>query len=92
MASDWLKNRQKQLKARQNRQNQVYLAFPSQKQVRRDGGGQSQVLYFEARLSSVRRLVNVLPVAQRINAFTNGVVGRPWVVGSESHVHRENAF
>ena len=28
------------------------------------------------RLSLVRRLVNLLPVAQRTNAFTNGVVGR----------------
>ena len=41
-----------------------------------------------------RRLVNLLPVAQRTNAFTNGVVDRPWVVGREfeSHVHHENAF
>ena len=38
MASDWLKIRQKQLKARQSRQNQVYLAFSSQKQVRCDAG------------------------------------------------------
>ena len=46
------------------------------------------------RLSLGRRLVNLLPVAQRTNAFTNGVVGRPWVVGREfeSHVHHENAF
>ena len=28
------------------------------------------------RLSLGRRLVNLLPVAQRTNAFTNGVVGR----------------
>ena len=28
------------------------------------------------RLSLGRRLVNLLPVAQRSNAFTNGVVGR----------------
>ena len=41
MASDWLKIRQKQLKARQSRQNQVYLAFSSQKQVRCEAG-QSQ--------------------------------------------------
>ena len=39
--SDWLKIRQKQLKARQSRQNQVYLALPSQKQVRCEAG-QSQ--------------------------------------------------
>ena len=39
--SDWLKIRQKQLKARQSRQNQVYLALPSQKQVRCEDG-QSQ--------------------------------------------------
>ena len=31
MASDWLKIREKQLKARQSIQNQVYLAFSSQK-------------------------------------------------------------
>ena len=48
-----------------------------------------------------KRLVNLLPVAQRTNAFTNGVVDRPWVVGREfdrpwvvgrefeSHVHHE---
>ena len=41
IAYDWLKIRQKQLKARQSRQNQVYLAFSSQKQVRCDAG-QSQ--------------------------------------------------
>ena len=41
LASDWLKNRQKQLKARQSRLKQVYLALPSQKQVRCDAG-QSQ--------------------------------------------------
>ena len=41
MASDWLKIRQKRLKARQSRQNQVYLAYSSQKQVRYDAG-QSQ--------------------------------------------------
>ena len=46
------------------------------------------------RLSLGRRLVSLLPVAQRTNAFTNGVVDRPWVVGREfeSHVHHENAF
>ena len=46
------------------------------------------------RLSLGRRLVDLLPVAQRTNAFTNGVVDRPWVVGREfeSHVHHENAF
>ena len=46
------------------------------------------------RLSLGRRLVNLLPVAQRTNAFANGVVDRPWVVGREfeSHVHHENAF
>ena len=46
------------------------------------------------RFSLGRRLVNLLPVAQRTNAFTNGVVDRPWVVGREfeSHVHHENAF
>ena len=46
------------------------------------------------RLSLGRRWVNLLPVAQRSNAFTNGVVERPWVVGREfeSHVHHENAF
>ena len=46
------------------------------------------------RLSLGRRLVNLLPLAQRTNAFTNGVVDRPWVVGREfeSHVHHENAF
>ena len=45
------------------------------------------------RLTLGRRLVNLWPVAQRTNAFTNGVVGRPWVVGREfeSHVHHENA-
>ena len=45
------------------------------------------------RLSLGRRLVHLLPVAQRTNAFTDGVVDRPWVVGREfgSHVH-ENAF
>ena len=38
-----------------------------------------------------RRLVNLLPVAQRTNAFINGVVDRPWVVGHEyeSHVQHE---
>ena len=43
------------------------------------------------RLSLGRRLVNLLPVAQRTNAFTNGVVDRPWVVSREfeSRVHRE---
>ena len=46
------------------------------------------------RLSLGRRLVNLLPAAQRTNALTYGVVGRPWVVGREfeSHVHHENAF
>ena len=45
------------------------------------------------RLILGRRLVNLLPVAQRTNAFTNGVVDRPWVVGREfeSHVRHENA-
>ena len=45
-------------------------------------------------LSLGRRLVNLLPVAQRTNTFTNGVVDRPWVVGREfeSHAHHENAF
>ena len=48
MASDWLKIRQKQLKARQSRQNQVYLAFSSQKQVRCEVGqsqGSWRVIY-----------------------------------------------
>ena len=46
------------------------------------------------RLSSRRRSVNLLPVAQRSNALTNGVIDRPWVVGREfeSHVHHENSF
>ena len=46
------------------------------------------------RLSLGRRMVSLLPVAQRTNAFPNGVVDRPWVVGREfeSHVHHENAF
>ena len=37
------------------------------------------------------RLVNLLAVAQRTNAFINGAVDRPWVVGREveSHVHHE---
>ena len=35
------------------------------------------------RLSLGGRLVNLSPVAQRTNAFTNGVVDRPWVVGRE---------
>ena len=35
------------------------------------------------RLRLGRRLVNLLPVAQRTNAFTNSVVDRPWVVGRE---------
>ena len=49
---------------------------------------------FVTRLSLGRRLINLLPVAQRTNAFTNGVVDRPWVVGRvfESHVHHEDAF
>ena len=38
MASDWLKIRQKQLKARQSRQKQVFLSFSSQKQVRCEAG------------------------------------------------------
>ena len=48
----------------------------------------------DIRLSLGRRSVNLLPVAQRINALTNGVVDIPWVVGRdiESHVHHENAF
>ena len=51
-------------------------------------------LIFVVSLSLGKRLVNLLPVAQRTNAFTNGVVDRPWVVGREfeSHVHHENAF
>ena len=46
------------------------------------------------RLGLGRQKVNLLPLAQRTNAFTNGVVDRPWVVGREfeSHVHHENAF
>ena len=32
------------------------------------------------RLSLGRRLVNLLPVAQRTNALTNGIVDRPWIV------------
>ena len=46
------------------------------------------------RLSLGRQLVNLLPVAQRTHAFTNGVDDRPWVVGREfeSHVHHGNAF
>ena len=47
------------------------------------------------RLTLGRRLVNLLPVAQRTNnAFTNDDVDRPWIVGREfeSHVHHENAF
>ena len=49
-------------------------------------------MLYQVRLSLGRRLVNLLPVAQRNNAFTNGVVDRPWVVGREfeSHVHQEN--
>ena len=41
-----------------------------------------------------RRLVDLLPVAQRTSAFTNGVVGRQWVVGREfeSHVPRQIAW
>ena len=40
------------------------------------------------RLSLGRRSVNLLPVAQRTNALTNGVVDRPWVGREfESHVH-----
>ena len=46
------------------------------------------------RLSWGRRSVDLLPVAQRTIALTNGVVDRPWVVGREfeSHVHHDNAF
>ena len=45
------------------------------------------------RLSLGRRSVNLLPVVQRSNALTNGVVDTPSVVGREfeSHVHQENA-
>ena len=45
-------------------------------------------------LSLGRQLVNLLPVAQRGNAFTNSVVDRPGVVGCEfeSHVHQKNPF
>ena len=52
-------------------------------------GGESII-----RLSLGGRKVNLLPVAQRTNAFTNGVVDRPWIVGREfeSHVYHENAF
>ena len=41
-----------------------------------------------------RRLVNLLPLAQRTKTFTNGVDGRTWVVDREfeSHVHHEIAF
>ena len=42
-------------------------------------GGKSVI-----RLSLGRRLVNLLPVAQRTNAFTNGVVGRTQRRGSSS--------
>ena len=48
MASDWLNIHQKQLKARQSRHNQLYLAFSSQKQVRREAGqsqGSWRVIY-----------------------------------------------
>ena len=41
-----------------------------------------------------RRLVN-LPVTQRTNALTNGIVDRPWIVVGrefEPHVHLANAF
>ena len=46
------------------------------------------------RLSLGWRLAYILPVAQRTNDFTNGVVDRPWVLGREfeSHVHHVNAF
>ena len=46
------------------------------------------------RLSLGRGSVNLLPVAERTNALTNGVFDRPWVVGREldSHVHHENVF
>ena len=45
------------------------------------------------RFSLVRRSVNLFSVAERTNAFTNGV-DRPWVVGREfeSHVHIETRF
>ena len=45
-------------------------------------------------LSLGRRLVNLLPVAQRTNPITNGIIDRPWVIGRQfkSHVHRQNAF
>ena len=54
----------------------------------------STIYVIVTRLSLGRRLVNLLPVAQRTNVFTNGVVDRPWVVGREfeSHVHHENFF
>ena len=46
------------------------------------------------RLRLGRRLVDLLPVAQRTNAIPKGVVDRLWVVGREfeSHVHHEKAF
>ena len=46
------------------------------------------------RLSLGRCSVNLLPVPQRTNALTNGVVDRPWIVGRdfESHVHHKSAF
>ena len=48
------------------------------------------------RLRLGRRLVNLLPLAQRtINkTVTNGDDGRTWVVGRafETHVHHEIAF
>ena len=58
------------------------------------GSSPTSPLRYVIRLSLGRRLVNLLPVAQWTNAFTNGVVDRPWVVGREleSHVHHENAF
>ena len=46
------------------------------------------------RLRLGRRLVSLLPSAQRTKTFTNGVDGRTWVVGREfeSHVHHEVSF
>ena len=48
--------------------------------------------YNFVRLSLGRRVVNLLPVAQRTIALTYSVVDRPWVVGHEfeSHVRHEN--
>ena len=46
------------------------------------------------RLSLGRRLVNLLPVAQRLMPSQMASSAGPWVVGREfeSHVHHENAF